>query len=527
MTYLISNLSFPLCQQEPEFEKTVKQYLHCQAQDIGKIVVYKRSVDARKRDQIKLSYTLAVTVHEGVQVPESPYIKELREDTPSIQFGDRKMRHRPVIVGMGPAGMFCGLMLAKSGFCPIILEQGAPVEERVADIASFWNNGILNPNSNIQFGEGGAGTFSDGKLMTRINDSYCRYVLEQYVHCGAPEEIMMLAKPHIGTDLLQKVVVNLRNEIIALGGEVRFHERVTDIETENGSVTAVVSQNGKIPCETLILATGNAARPIFECCLKRGVEIAAKPFSVGVRIEHLQQQVDEALYGKFAGHPLLGHAEYQLSDRDSSTGRAVYTFCMCPGGVVVPAASEPEGIVTNGMSYHLRDGKNANSALAVSVDSRDFGNHPLAGIDFQRMLERAAYRQTGCYRAPIQTVGRFLAEKAGADAGAIHPTYAGGTAPGDFHRLFPQFITEKLKSGIVLFGRRQRGFNVPDALMTAPETRTSSPVRILRGEDYQSTSLRGLYPCGEGSGYAGGIMSSAVDGIHAALALIREYAPID
>ena len=342
---------------------------------------------------------------------------------------------------------------------------------------------------------------------------------------GAPKEILTAAKPHIGTDLLRKVVVAIRQEIVSLGGEVRFHAAAEDIIAKDGKITGVIAQGEEIPCDCLILAPGNAARPLFTCCMERGIAMEAKPFSVGARIEHLQEAIDHAMYGDYAGHPKLGHAEYQLSERETDTGRAVYTFCMCPGGVVVPAASERETIVTNGMSYHSRDGKNANAALVVSVGHRDYGSNPLDGVWFQQAIEQRAYAAVGNYCAPVQTVGCFMQERHGAEWGKVEPTYAIGVKPCDFTKILPHFVTEQMKKGLAIFDRRIKGYAVSDAVLTAPETRTSSPVRILRGEDRQSISVEGIYPCGEGSGYAGGIMSSAVDGIHTAGAVIERFSP--
>lgn len=525
MTYLINNIIVPLQQKDTDFDQLALRALRCRRSDLKKVWVYRRSVDARKKENIKLSYTLAAEVEEDVKINISAAVRPLQESLPEFTPGSEVLQHRPVIVGFGPAGIFCGLMLAREGYRPIILEQGAPMPQRVADVEHYWKNGVLNTASNIQYGEGGAGTFSDGKLMTRINDGFCRLVLQELVDHGAPEEILVQAKPHIGTDLLRNVVVALRKEIIDLGGEVRFHTEVTDILLENGKIAGVVTNEGEIPCECVVFAIGNAARGLFRRSLQRGIAIESKPFSVGVRIEHLQHNIDEAMYGRMAGHPLLGHAEYQLSQRDAATGRAVYTFCMCPGGVVVPSASEENTIVTNGMSYHGRAGKNANAALVVSVDQRDFGSHPLDGMLFQQQIETAAYAATGSYRAPVQTVGRFLAGESGAAFGGVQPTYAMGTEPCDLRTLLPQFVTEQMASGLAVFGRRIAGYDTSDAVLTAPETRTSSPVRLPRGEDRQSISTPGLYPCGEGGGYAGGIMSSAVDGIHTAEAIISRYRP--
>lgn len=526
MIYIINNVSVPL-DAEADLHRMAIKALRCKPGDLISVRIYRRSVDARKKENIRLTFSLAAEVRDGCRVAASPFVHELKEEQPIFSKGEEPLDHPPVIIGFGPAGIFCALALAREGYRPIVLEQGAPMEERTEDVKCFWKKQQLNPYSNIQYGEGGAGTFSDGKLMTRINDPYCRYVLQEFVRHGAPEEILFNAKPHIGTDLLRNIIVSLRKDIISLGGAVKFHCKVNDIYIKNGSVQGVKTSMGDIPCECLIFAGGNAAREWFFRCAQRGISIASKPFSVGVRIEHLQKDIDTALYGDYAGHPALGHAEYQLSHRNETEGRAVYTFCMCPGGVVVPAASEQESIVTNGMSYHSRSGKNANAALVVSVDDRDFGNDPLDGILYQQMLERKAFAAAGSYRAPVQTADRFLSEKAGADIGRIEPTYAIGTASADFRRILPGPICEYLALGLRSFERKISGFSVSDAVMTAPETRTSSPVRILRGDNRESVSTAGLYPCGEGSGYAGGITSSAVDGLRTAAAVIERFLPFD
>lgn len=522
--YLINNIIVPL-EEEADFRREALRALRCKGSDLLKVDIYRKSVDARKKENIRLNYAIAATLKEGVTLRENAKYRLLMEDKPQFRPGMETMKHRPVIIGLGPAGMFCGLMLARAGYQPVILEQGAPMEERVADVEAFWQEQRLDESSNIQFGEGGAGTFSDGKLMTRINDGFCRVVLEEFVAHGAPKEILTAAKPHIGTDLLRKVVVAIRQEIVSLGGEVRFHAAAEDIIAKDGKITGVIAQGEEISCDCLILAPGNAARPLFTCSMERGIAIEAKPFSVGARIEHPQEAIDHAMYGDYAGHPKLGHAEYQLSERETDTGRAVYTFCMCPGGVVVPAASERETIVTNGMSYHSRDGKNANAALVVSVDHRDYGSNPLDGVWFQQAIERRAYAAVGDYHAPAQTVGCFMQGCSGAEWGKVESTYAIGVKPCDFTKILPPFVTEQMKKGLAIFDRRIKGYAVSDAVLTAPETRTSSPVRILRGEDRQSISVEGIYPCGEGSGYAGGIMSSAVDGIHTAGAVIERFSP--
>ena len=522
--YLINNIIVPL-EEEADFRREALRALRCKGSDLLKVDIYRKSVDARKKENIRLNYTIAATLKEGVTLRENAKYRLLMEDKPQFRPGMEPMKHRPVIIGLGPAGMFCGLMLTRAGYQPVILEQGAPMEERVADVEAFWQEQRLDESSNIQFGEGGAGTFSDGKLMTRINDGFCRVVLDEFVAHGAPKEILTAAKPHIGTDLLRKVVVAIRQEIVSLGGEVRFHAAAEDIIAKDGKITGVIAQGEEIPCDCLILAPGNAARPLFTCSMERGIAIEAKPFSVGARIEHPQEAIDHAMYGDYAGHPKLGHAEYQLSERETDTGRAVYTFCMCPGGVVVPAASEEGRVVTNGMSYYARDRENANSALLVGVGPEDFGSdHPLSGMYWQRRLEENAFRAGGStYAAPAQRVEDLLKGRPSAKGGEVVPSYARGVVWGGFEHVLPAFVTETLRLSIAEMDRKLHGFNFPDAVMTGVETRSSSPIRILRGDSLQSP-LTGLYPCGEGAGYAGGIVSAAADGIRVALAVLQKHA---
>jgi len=496
--------------------------------EIKRAVVTRESIDARHRKVVilrSIGFELFGDEAEKLKNCEKAKLAKT-EDGFTVTHGSRKLAHPPVVAGFGPAGMFAGLLLAREGYRPIILERGEAIDERTARVRRFSEQGILNSESNIQFGEGGAGAFSDGKLTTRINDPSCGYILKELVRFGAPEEILYKAKPHVGTDLLVNTVKSIRLEIERLGGQVLFNTKLTGLRTNGGRLTAVETSNGTIETENLVLSIGHSARDTFEMLLQSGIHAIPKPFSVGVRIEHLQKEVDSALYGSFAGHPALGSAEYQHSLRDEASGRAVYTFCMCPGGYVVPAASEEESVVTNGMSYHLRDGRNANAALVVSVDPRDFGDSPLGGMAFQRKLERAAYRISGSYRAPIQTVGSFLGSGSAA-FGRVEPTYPIGCEKTDFNRFFPRDIADMLAAGIRAFERRQHGFSAPDSLLTGVETRTSSPLRIPRGEDLQSLSLKGLYPCGEGAGYAGGIMSAAADGLRVAKSIIEQFDAID
>lgn len=492
--------------------------------------ISRKSVDARKKDNIFYVYTVDVKLSD-----EGKILKKGHKDVapaPDLSYkwpetGTSRLKERPVIVGMGPAGLFAGLFLSRKGYMPLILERGDDVDTRAIKIKSFWESGRLDPESNVQFGEGGAGTFSDGKLNTLINDRRCHTVLEEFVRAGAPSDILFKNKPHIGTDYLRTTVKNLRKEIIANGGEVRFNAKVTDFVIKNGKISAVmVNDSEEIPCEVVLLAIGHSARDTFEKLYDRGVNFSPKAFSIGVRIEHHQKAIDFAQYGKFAGFPGLGPSDYKLSYH-SKNGRSAYTFCMCPGGYVVAAASEKGFVVTNGMSEYSRDGENANSALLVGVTPDDFGSgHPLAGIEFQRKFERLAFLAGGeDYKAPVQLTGDFLSDRPSTGWGSVKPTYRPGTVFAELKEIFPHYVTETLREAILYFDTRIKGFAMPDSILTGVETRSSSPVRINRNEDFVS-NIEGLYPVGEGAGYAGGIMSSAVDGIRAAEKIIEKYSPL-
>lgn len=453
---------------------------------------------------------------------------------------------RPIVVGLGPAGLFAGLVLALRGLCPLVLERGAPIAERQKDVQDFRRTRVLNPHSNVQFGEGGAGTFSDGKLNTGIKSPLCRQVLEELVLHGAPPDILVNAKPHIGTDKLGAVVQAIREEIIRLGGEVRFHTALERLIIANNSIHGVVLSSGEeLECDAVFLCIGHSARDTVTSLLSQGVKMQAKPFSVGVRIEHKREWIDKAQYGSFAGHPALGAADYKMATHPEGSaaradsqkppaavghgyslvpGRGAYTFCMCPGGTVVCAASEPGGMVVNGMSEYARNGENSNSAILVGVQPLpSAATDALAGLRLQRELEQNAFvLGGGSYAAPAQTVGDFLADKASVGFGAVEPTCTTGVVPCNIAPIFPAPIVQTLRGAIPAMGRLLRGFDAPDAVLTAPESRSSSPVRILRDENGVSNIL-GLYPVGEGAGYAGGIVSAAVDGVKAALSYNAQH----
>lgn len=479
--------------------------------------ISKKSIDARKKNDIHFVYSVDVETENEEKAVKRAKNARIIENLPYSFPKTTPFREPVVIVGSGPAGLMCGLTLAKNGFKVIIIERGKPVGERTADVELFWKTGRLDPNSNVQFGEGGAGTFSDGKLTTGINDFRIKYVLEEFHAHGAPEEITYLAKPHIGTDNLCEMVASIRRDIIAHGGEVRFSSVFTDFETENGKVSGAVisSPDGVYTIKTshIVLATGHSARDTFEMLKRKGVPMERKSFSVGARIEHKQEMINKAQYGDKRAE--LGAADYKLSVHLKS-GRGVYTFCMCPGGVVVASASEEGGVVTNGMSRFSRDGENANSALLVSVTPDDFeGKDVLAGMYLQREIEKRAFEAAGGgYKAPAQTVGEFLGTEISGQR--VTPTYRPGVVWTRLDNVLPRFVTDAMREALPLLDKKLNGFADGGAVLTAPETRSSSPVRILRGKETLQSSVAGLYPCGEGAGYAGGIMSAAADGVRIA-----------
>ena len=482
----------------------------------------KKSVDARRG--ITFVYTVCAETEAKEDLPSllenKPGLRLYSEPRLELPVGEKRMRGAPVVVGFGPAGMFAALTLAEAGMKPLVLERGAPVDERCAAVERFVKEGILDPSSNVQFGAGGAGTFSDGKLVTRISDPLVAWVLKTFYELGAPEDILWRSKPHIGTDILRSVVKRADEKIRALGGEIRYHTAASDIG--GGSLLA---DGERLSYDALILAIGHSARDTVTDLIGAGYAVEAKPFSVGVRAEHLQSAVDEALFHAHAGDPALGKGEYQLSTHIG--GRGCYTFCMCPGGVVIPSASEAGGVVTNGMSTRARDGRNANAAVCVSVGPEDFGSDPLGAIAFQRALEQKAFAAGGGdYTAPYQTVGDFMNGKSGMAYTDVVPSYRDGRVKeADFEKLFPRFVTETLRAGLADFAKKLRGYDKPSAILTGVETRTSSPVRILRGGDGRAETDPSVFPCGEGAGYAGGITSAAVDGIRAAQRVLAIYRP--
>ncbi len=508
--------------------------------ELGCVAVFKRSFDARKAE-LAAVYIVDVVLADPARetavlagFPGHPHIGRTpdMEWHPPVQVR-AALSERPVVVGFGPCGIFAALVLAQMGLRPIVLERGRAVRERTKDTWGLWRQRVLDPESNVQFGEGGAGTFSDGKLYSQIKDPrhLGRKVMDEFVKAGAPGEILYVAHPHIGTFRLVKVVETMREQIIALGGEIRFRQRVTDLLVEDGpdgrrlrGLTVLDQASGQrteLRADHVVLALGHSARDTFEMLQERGVFMQAKPFSIGFRIEHPQGVIDSARWGRHAGHPLLGAADYKLVHH-ASNGRPVYSFCMCPGGTVVAATSEPQRVVTNGMSQYSRNERNANAGLVVGIDPRDYPGGPLAGVALQRRLESNAFALGGGnYNAPGQLVGDFLAGRPSTQLGAVQPSYRPGVTLGDLHAALPDYAIAALREALPVFGRKLKGFDMPDAVLTGVETRTSSPLKITRGEDYQSLNVRGLYPAGEGAGYAGGILSAGVDGIRVGEAVAR------
>ncbi len=526
----INEIRLSLDEEESLLKQKAAKTLKINEKYIDSYTIYKKSVDARKKDDVHFTYSLDVTItldeeqitakckSNKVQLVK-PYVYTLPENK-------RISKFRPVVVGFGPAGMFAGLILAQAGLKPIIIERGKDVDARTRDVNRFWKTKELNEESNVQFGEGGAGTFSDGKLTTGIKSPFIRKILEELYEAGAPEEILYSSKPHIGTDRLAVVVKNIRKKIEKLGGEVRLECKLERIICANGFVHGITySNNGQMidmEADSVIMAIGHSARDTVEMLYSMGVEIIQKPFSVGARIEHPQSLIDTAQYGKFAGHKKLGAADYKLACHGLHE-RGAYTFCMCPGGTVVAAASEKECVIVNGMSSLARDGENANSALLVGIEPKDFpSEHPLSGIYYQREIEHRAYLLAGSnYNAPAQLVGDFLKGIESKSLGNVKPTCPTGVTLTNLDECLPTKVSATMKSAIVEMDKKLKGFNLYDAVLTAPETRSSSSVRILRDEFLQC-NIRGVYPCGEGAGYAGGIISAAVDGVKCAHAVLDD-----
>lgn len=533
----ITEIKLPLDHEESALKSAVLRKLGIPAKTLGAITVFRRGYDARKRDAISLIYTVDAAVHD-----EEALLKRHQRDphirrTPDMEWHAPVTRHeppkkRPVVIGFGPCGIFAGLALAEMGFAPIILDRGKPVRERTKDTFGFWRKRQLNPESNAQFGEGGAGTFSDGKLYSQISDPRFlgRKVMTEFVEAGAPDEILYVSKPHIGTFRLVSMVEHIREKITRLGGDIRFGARVTRLQVEEnaGGVRHVrgveLADGSMIETDHVVLAVGHSARDTFEMLHAEGVYIEAKPFSIGVRIEHPQSLIDQARFGKFAGHKLLGAADYKLVHH-ADNGRAVYSFCMCPGGTVVATASEPGRLVTNGMSQYSRMERNANAGLVVAISPKDYPGGPLAGIAFQRHWEELAFKAGGGnYSAPGQLVGDFLAHRPSTSFGSVIPSYKPSVHLTSLDLCLPDYVTAAMREALPVFGREIRGYDMADAVMTGIESRTSSPIRIKRGDDYASINTRGLYPAGEGAGYAGGILSAGIDGLKIAEAVARAMA---
>ncbi|HEY3571993.1 MAG TPA: NAD(P)/FAD-dependent oxidoreductase [Thermoanaerobaculia bacterium] len=532
MALRLTELRLPLNHTDQDLQAAILRELGIRREDLTGYSIVRRGYDARKKDAVVLVYHLDVETPREAEVlrrlRRNPHVGPAPDAT--YKFSVEAPQHlpsRPVVIGFGPCGIFAGLLLAELGLKPIILDRGKKVRERTVDTFGLWRQRRLNPESNVQYGEGGAGTFSDGKLYSRIKDPQHRgrKVLTEFVAAGAPPEILYVSKPHIGTFRLVKMVESLRAKIESLGGEIRFQTRVEDLQIENGKLRGLILASGeRLEADHAILAVGHSARDTFRMLHFRGVYIEPKPFSIGFRIEHPQSLIDRDRFGPNAGNPLLGAADYKLVHH-CRNGRSVYSFCMCPGGTVVAAASEPGGVVTNGMSQYSRDERNANAGIVVGISPEDYPGGPLAGLDFQRHWEQRAFELGGeNYDAPGQLVGDFLAERPSTEFGSVLPSYRPGVRLGDLSTSLPDYAIEAIREALPAFDRQLKGFAMDDALLTGVETRTSSPIRIRRNEAFQSLNTEGLYPAGEGAGYAGGILSAAVDGLEVAEAVALSLA---
>lgn len=526
----VSNIKLDINEDLGKIKGLVLKKLKVSEKELVKYHIYKESIDARKKGKIEFVYTIDVELKNENAILKKSKIKDVVEIKHhkyiDIEQGNEVLKNRPIVIGSGPAGIFAALVLAQRGYKPLLLERGLDVDRRTEDINKFWEDGEFNTKSNVQFGEGGAGTFSDGKLTTRIKDIRCRKVLEELVNFGSPNEILYSYKPHVGTDILKEVVKNIRKEIIRLGGEVRFDAKVTDIGINDGAIESVtINGEEKIESEVVILAIGHSARDTYKMLYENGVKIIQKPFAIGARIEHPQILINKSQYKEFYDHPRLGAADYSLVAH-TSNGRTAYSFCMCPGGSVIASASEEGQVVTNGMSEHARDKENANSAFLVNVTPEDFGSeHPLAGMYFQEKYERLAFELGGRnYKAPLQLVGDFMNDRISTKIGTVNPSYKPGYTFVDLRECLPEFVCETMKEGLVLLDKKLHGFAMDDAILTGVETRSSAPIRIVRDEKtLQSVNVNNLYPSGEGAGYAGGIVTAAVDGIKCAEKIIERY----
>ncbi|MBR5539689.1 MAG: hypothetical protein IKU61_07300 [Clostridia bacterium] len=527
--YILNSLSFPLDAGEEEVLSTAAKKLRKAGIPANSLAIYRRSVDARDKRDVKLVYSVRFASGKTLkkETVKKLSLGEVSSGKLDVKYGREIMNARPVVIGMGPCGLFAALLLAENGYRPIVIERGDDVDKRVSAVDGLYKNGMLDTDSNIQFGAGGAGTFSDGKLVTRINDPRCAYVLSALHALGAPKEILINAKPHIGTDILREVVKNAAAKIESLGGEIHYRTKFESFGEIRGGKRVLHTSKGDFISSATVLAIGHSARDTYEMLLSDGFNVEAKDFSVGLRIEHLKSDIDKALYGDFAGHSALPYAEYSLST--NTKVRGVYTFCMCPGGEVVAGASEENALCVNGMSHFARNGRNSNSAVCVSVFKSDYGASARDAIEFQRALERRAFTAGGgSYYAPASTVKDFLDGTVSTSFGKVEPTYMGGKvrfAP--LRDLFPKVLGDTLASGLLSFDKKIQGFASPDALLTGVETRTSAPLRILRGEDLNILGKEDVYPAGEGAGYAGGITSAAVDGIKIAEKIMARFKPIE
>ncbi len=528
----VEHVQVPLEDGLPDLKKAAAAALNISSNEIRTVKIVRRSLDARRKNRIHFVYTLDVELPEQIlrriNVKNAAVVSRTELPVETLKPGSQNLWDRPVIVGAGPSGLFAALTLTQAGYRPVLIDRGKKVEDRTRDVERFWHQGSLCQESNVAFGEGGAGTFSDGKLTTRIKNHRVQVVLDELIKAGAPAEIRYEQKPHLGTDQLKRILVSIRQYLLDHGCDIRYSAKMTGLHHQDGAVRSIeVNGCDQIPSQVLLLCTGHSARDTYRMLFESGVPMEPKAFSVGLRVEHPQEMIDRIQYGQMAGHPLLPPAEYQLADR-SRSGRGVYTFCMCPGGFVVGASTEADHLVVNGMSLSARGGKNANAAVVCTVDHRDLNSrHPLAGIEFQREWEQAAYsRGGGGFRAPAQNLKGFMQEGSSRSIQTtlVEPSYRPGVEPASLSQCLPVQVVGALQEGIQLFDRKMRGFAHPDAILTGIETRTSAPLRIPRNQQRVSIGLEGIYPVGEGAGYAGGIMSAAVDGIETAEAVIGRYA---